>query len=82
MKVILKDKIYEMDRKQFCGLLDIAKRSVIFMWIVIHKAPPLNKRHSRRTISFGDPFNLCFSCINVIHNSFITIFASANFIYC
>jgi hypothetical protein len=28
MKVILKDKIYEMDRKQFCGLLDIAKRSV------------------------------------------------------
>lgn len=28
MKVILKDKIYEMNRKQFCGLLDIAKRSV------------------------------------------------------
>lgn len=28
MKVILKDKVYEMSRKQFCGLLDVAKRSM------------------------------------------------------
>ncbi len=28
MKVILKDSIYEMNRKQFRGVLDIAKKSV------------------------------------------------------
>lgn len=28
MKVILKDSIYEMDRKQFHGVLEIAKKSV------------------------------------------------------
>ncbi len=28
MKVILKDSIYEMNRKQFHGVLDIAKKSV------------------------------------------------------
>lgn len=28
MKVILKDSIYEMSRKQFRGVLDIAKKSV------------------------------------------------------
>lgn len=28
MKVILKDKIYEMNRKQFHGLLDVARESM------------------------------------------------------
>lgn len=28
MKVILKDKIYEMNRKQFNGLLDVARKSM------------------------------------------------------
>lgn len=28
MKVILKDKLYEMNRKQFCGVLGVAKKSI------------------------------------------------------